>query len=120
MPNKYEEYYELAKRTEENLTRSKTNWTAFLDTAARVYKYPYSEQLLIFAQRPEATACAEEFSGKSLYHFNDIRSRGIAINLKSAILFLTHLVNITIFFSAGYTTLPSQGVWFAATAIYTP
>ena len=53
MPNKYEEYYKLAKRTEENLTRSKSNWTAFLDTAARVYKYPYSEQILIFAQGAE-------------------------------------------------------------------
>ena len=80
MPNKYEEYYELAKRTEENLTRSKTNWTAFLDTAARVYKYPYSEQLLIFAQRPEATACAE-FSvwSETMNRFVKKGSKGIAL-----------------------------------------
>ncbi|MCQ2463870.1 MAG: hypothetical protein MJ177_10830, partial [Clostridia bacterium] len=80
MPNKYEEYYKLAKRTEENLTRSKSNWTAFLDTAARVYKYPYSEQLLIFAQRPEATACAE-FSvwNETMNRFVKKGSKGIAL-----------------------------------------
>ncbi|MCQ2475519.1 MAG: hypothetical protein MJ173_06390 [Clostridia bacterium] len=80
MPNKYEEYYKLAKRTEENLTRSKSNWTAFLDTAARVYKYPYSEQLLIFAQRPEATACAE-FSvwNDTMNRYIKRGSKGIAL-----------------------------------------
>lgn len=58
MSNKYEEYSNLAIETEQRLTRSKANWTAFLKTAARLYKYPFNEQLLIFAQRPEATACA--------------------------------------------------------------
>ena len=58
MANKFEEYSNLATETEQKLTRSKANWTAFLKTAARLYKYPFNEQLLIFAQRPEATACA--------------------------------------------------------------
>ena len=58
MSNKYEEYSNLATETERQLTRSKANWTAFLKTAARLYKYPFNEQLLIFAQRPEAIACA--------------------------------------------------------------
>ena len=34
-------------------------WTAFLTTAARLYKYPFHEQMMIYAQRPDAIACAE-------------------------------------------------------------
>ena len=51
-------YSELARRQAEQVTRGRGNWTAFLDTAARLYKYPFNEQLLIYAQRPDATACA--------------------------------------------------------------
>ena len=58
MPTKYETFAELAARTERMLTDSTENWKSFLTTAARLYKYPYHEQLLIFAQRPDATACA--------------------------------------------------------------
>ena len=50
---------QLADDTEREITGSHQRWTAFLTTAARLYKYPYREQLMIFAQRPEATACAE-------------------------------------------------------------
>ena len=50
---------QLADDTEREITGSYQQWTAFLTTAARLYKYPYREQLMIFAQRPEATACAE-------------------------------------------------------------
>lgn len=50
---------QLADDTEREITGSHERWTAFLTTAARLYKYPYREQLMIFAQRPEATACAE-------------------------------------------------------------
>ena len=55
---KHESIATLAARTERMLTDSAENWKAFLTTAARLYKYPYHEQLLIFAQRPDATACA--------------------------------------------------------------
>ena len=44
--------------TAAQITHSKQNWTGFLTTAARLYKYPYPEQLMIYAQRPNATACA--------------------------------------------------------------
>ena len=56
---KLQEISQLTADTEKSLTRSRQNWTSFLTTAARLYKYPYNEQLMIYAQRPEATACAE-------------------------------------------------------------
>ncbi|MDD4415925.1 MAG: SNF2-related protein [Proteiniphilum sp.] len=49
----------MAEHTATQITGSRNSWTAFLTTAARLYKYPYSEQLMIYAQRPDATACAE-------------------------------------------------------------
>jgi|GEM_PF-1738788 len=49
---------QLAQDTARRITGSHTAWMAYLQTAARLYKYPYHEQLLIFAQRPQATACA--------------------------------------------------------------
>ena len=59
MPNKIQQYTELAAQTARQVTGSLERWTAFLDTAARLYKYPFHEQIQIYAQRPEATACAE-------------------------------------------------------------
>lgn len=59
MPANYQEYMRHADEVALTLTRSQQNWTAFLTTAARLYKYPYHEQLMIYSQRPEATACAE-------------------------------------------------------------
>lgn len=52
-------YVQLAEDTTRRITHSHTEWTGFLKTAARLYKYPYHEQLMIYAQRPEATACAD-------------------------------------------------------------
>ncbi len=59
MPSKLQFYSEFAERTARQITGSYRSWTAFLATAARLYKYPYNEQLMIYAQRPNATACAE-------------------------------------------------------------
>ncbi|MBR3741305.1 MAG: hypothetical protein IKN04_12765, partial [Clostridia bacterium] len=59
MPDKAMAYAQMAEDTAKQITGSYERWTAFLSTAARVYKYPYTEQLLIYAQRPDATACAE-------------------------------------------------------------
>ena len=56
MPTKYETFAELAARTEKLLTDSAESWKSFLVAAARLYKYPYHEQLMIYAQRPDATA----------------------------------------------------------------
>ena len=59
MSTKLQFYSEFAERTARQITGSYRSWTAFLATAARLYKYPYNEQLMIYAQRPNATACAE-------------------------------------------------------------
>ena len=59
MPSKTEEYLALAQRTANGMTRYWESWTAYLTTASRLYKYPFADQLMIYAQRPEATACAE-------------------------------------------------------------
>ena len=58
MPSKTEEYLALAQRTANGLTRYWESWTDYLTTASRLYKYPFADQLMIYAQRPDATACA--------------------------------------------------------------
>ena len=59
MPSKTEEYLVLAQRTANGLTRYWESWTDYLTTASRLYKYPFADQLMIYAQRPDATACAD-------------------------------------------------------------
>ena len=59
MPSKTEEYLALAQRTANGLTRYWESWTDYLTTASRLYKYPFADQLMIYAQRPDATACAD-------------------------------------------------------------
>lgn len=58
MATKLQIITELSERTAHSVTKSTANWTSFLKTAAWNYKYPFHDQLLIFAQRPDATACA--------------------------------------------------------------
>ena len=58
MPSKTEEYLALAQRTANGMTRYWESWTDYLTTASRLYKYNYADQLMIYAQRPDATACA--------------------------------------------------------------
>ena len=58
MPSKTEEYLALAQRTANGLTRYWESWTDYLTTASRLYKYSFADQLMIYAQRPDATACA--------------------------------------------------------------
>ena len=59
MPSKTEEYLALAQQTAKELTRYWENWTDYLTTASRLYKYSFADQLMIYAQRPDATACAD-------------------------------------------------------------
>ena len=59
MPSKTEEYLALAQRTANGLTRYWESWTDYLTTASRLYKYPFADQLMSYAQRPDATACAD-------------------------------------------------------------
>ena len=69
MPSKTEEYLALAQRTANGLTRYWESWTDYLTTASRLYKYPFADQLIIYAQRPDATACADfDIWNTRIYH----------------------------------------------------
>ena len=80
MPSKYQAYRQMADTAERQFTSSYKSWTQFLRTAARLYKYPYNEQVMIHAQRPDATACAEyDFWNKKMGRFVRRGSTGIAL-----------------------------------------
>lgn len=57
--SKVNEYYDLAKQMAGEVSRSPRDWMKFLDTAAKLYRYSFQDNLLIHLQRPDATACAE-------------------------------------------------------------
>ena len=80
MSTKLQFYSAFAERTARQITGSYRSWTAFLATAARLYKYPYNEQLMIYAQRPNATACAEyDFWKDRMGRYVQRGSTGIAL-----------------------------------------
>ena len=80
MPNKTEEYLALAQRTANGLTRYWESWTDYLTTASRLYKYPFADQLMIYAQRPDATACAEfDIWNNRMNRYVRRGSKGIAL-----------------------------------------
>ena len=80
MPSKIQFYVQMADQTAQQLTGSLQAWTGFLTTAARLYKYPYHEQLMIYAQRPEATACADyDLWNKTMRRYVRRGSQGIAL-----------------------------------------
>ena len=80
MSTKLQFYSEFADRTARQITGSYRAWTSFLATAARLYKYPYNEQLMIYAQRPNATACAEyDFWKERMGRYVQRGSTGIAL-----------------------------------------
>ena len=59
MPSKTEKYLALACKTADSFSRQWEHWAEFLITAARLYKYSYPNQLIIYAPRPDSTACAD-------------------------------------------------------------
>ena len=80
MPDKIQFYRDLADQTAHELTRGIDPWMTFLKTAARLYKYPFHEQLLIYAQRPDATACADyDLWNKTMRRYVKRGSTGIAL-----------------------------------------
>ncbi len=80
MATKLQMMSELAAQTTERLTQSRDNWTSFLDSAAWLYKYPFHEQVLIHAQRPDATACAPiELWNNAFKRWVNKGAKGIAI-----------------------------------------
>ena len=80
MPTKAEMYAQMADHAARQLTGSWQEWAAFLTTAARLYKYPFHEQLMIYAQRPDATACAEyDLWNEKMGRYVRRGSKGIAL-----------------------------------------
>ncbi len=80
MPSKLQEYRAMAEQAQRQLTGSLERWQSFLTTAARLYKYPYNEQVMIHAQRPDATACAEyDVWNDTMHRFVRRGSKGIAL-----------------------------------------
>ena len=80
MPSKLQTYMQMADEAQRQITGSYRGWTGFLTTAARLYKYPYAEQVMIHAQRPDATACAEyDFWNERMGRYVRRGSKGIAL-----------------------------------------
>ena len=80
MPSKTEEYLALAQRTANGLTRYWEHWTDYLTTASRLYKYSFADQLMIYAQRPDATACASfDIWNNRMNRYVRRGSKGIAL-----------------------------------------
>ena len=80
MPSKTEEYLALAQRTANGLTRYWESWTNYLTTASRLYKYNFADQLMIYAQRPDATACASfDIWNNRMNRYVRRGSKGIAL-----------------------------------------
>ena len=80
MPSKTEEYLALAQRTANGLTRYWESWTDYLTTASRLYKYSFPDQLMIYAQRPDATACADyDIWNNRMNRYVRRGSKGIAL-----------------------------------------
>ncbi len=80
MLNKVQSYAMLSGQTARQITASREQWTNFLRLSGRLYKYPFAEQLLIYAQRPEAEACAEyDFWNNRMQRYVRRGSKGIAL-----------------------------------------
>ena len=80
MPTKVELYSQLASDTARRLTGNWERWADFLSLAGRLYKYPYPDQLMIYAQRPDATACAEyDIWNNRMNRYVRRGSKGIAL-----------------------------------------
>ena len=80
MARKYDEIKWLAQATAQDLSADTEKWKGFLTTAGRLYRYPFMDQLLIYAQRPDATACAElETWNQKMNCWVNRGSKGIAL-----------------------------------------
>ena len=97
MPNKYQLVNEMANETLKDITSSSENWIKFLNTASNNYKYSFNEQVLIYAQKPDATACADiETWNKRLKRWVNRGAKGIAlISIENGRNVLRHVFDIS-------------------------
>ena len=93
---KYRMVSELAKHTAEEVSRTGENWKQYLNTASRIYKYPFQEQILIYAQRPDAQACASmEIWNSSMHCWVNKGAKGIALLDKHSFSGLKYVFDIS-------------------------
>ena len=93
---KYRMVSELAKHTAEEVSQSSENWKQYLNTASRIYKYPFQEQILIYAQRPDAQACASmEIWNSSMHCWVNKGAKGIALLDKNSMSGLKYVFDIS-------------------------
>jgi hypothetical protein len=97
MPNKYQLINEMANETIKEISSSSEKWIEFLNTASNNYKYSFNEQVLIYAQKPNATACADiETWNKKLKRWVNKGSKGIAlISIENGRNVLRHVFDIS-------------------------
>ena len=97
MPNKYQLINEMANETLKEITQNSNNWIKFLNTASNNYKYSFNEQVLIYAQKPDATACADiETWNKRLKRWVNKGAKGIAlISIENGRNVLRHVFDIS-------------------------
>ena len=97
MPNKYQLVNQMANETLKEITKSGENWTKFLKTASNNYKYSFNEQVLIYAQKPNATACADiETWNNRLKRWVNKGAKGIAlISIENGRTELKHVFDIS-------------------------
>ena len=77
---KYKLISALAEETAKEVVRNEESWRRYLNTASKLYKYPFKEQLLIYAQRPDATACASiEIWNEKMHCWVNKGAKGIAL-----------------------------------------
>ncbi len=77
---KYDLISSLSAETSKEVARNEESWKKYLNTASRLYKYPFKDQLLIYAQRPDATACASiEIWNEKMHCWVNKGAKGIAL-----------------------------------------
>ena len=78
--SKLQDIRELAQEHATSVSSSPRDWMGYMDTAARLYRYPFTDQLLIHAQHPQATACASlELWNEKMFRWVNRGARGIAL-----------------------------------------
>ena len=78
--SKLQDIRDLAQEHAVSVSGSPRDWMDYMDTASRLYRYSFSDQLLIHAQHPEATACASlELWNEKMFRWVNRGARGIAL-----------------------------------------